>query len=90
MSIDKYIPLILILPPILYLVIAWFIKPPRNIIIFSFIGGLVLAVLNVLGDVVAHQFGWWRYPFTDKPYAPMYLYLAGARQLHACPRRVPR
>ena len=78
MPIQQIDLLVIIVPPVLFAVIAALIRPPWKIIGFALLAGLVVGGLNILGDAVAHHFGWWRYPFTRGNIAPLTFYLASA------------
>ena len=75
MSLEQTSLLILIVPPILFLVIAVLIRPPWKIIGCALIAGLVVGGVNMLGDLVANAFGLWHFPFTEAAVAPPYMYL---------------
>jgi hypothetical protein len=76
MSIQQASLLVIIVPPILFVVIAALIRPPWKIIGLALVAGLVVAGLNMAGDALAHHFGWWRYPFTEGSVAPLTFYMA--------------
>ncbi len=66
---------VLILPPILYSALAFWIRPPWKVIGLSFIAGFVMGSLNLLGDMLAFYQSWWHYPFTTANHAPLTFYL---------------
>ena len=41
----------------------------------SFIAGVVMGCLNLLGDILAYYQNWWHYPFTPENHAPLTFYL---------------
>jgi hypothetical protein len=75
MSIGLIQLFVIIFPPILYSALALWIRPPWKVIGLSFITGLVMGCLNLLGDILAHYQGWWIYPFTSANHAPLTFYL---------------
>ena len=75
MSIGLIQLFVIIIPPILYTALALWIRPPWKVIGISFITGVVMGCLNVLGDMLAHYQGWWTYPFTTANHAPLTFYL---------------
>ena len=78
MTLEQASLLIIIVPPILFLVIAILIRPPWKIIGFALLAGLVVGGVNMLGDYVAHMLELWKYPFTETVIAPPYMYLNSA------------
>jgi hypothetical protein len=78
LSIQQINMLVIILPPILFAILAALVRPPWKIIGLAPVAGLVTGGLNILGDALAHNFGWWRYPFTHGSTAPLSFYLASA------------
>jgi hypothetical protein len=66
---------VLIFPPILLAALALWIHPPWKILGLSLIAGIVMGILNLLGDILAYTQGWWRYPFTTENHAPLTFYL---------------
>ena len=76
MSLEFVQRIVLILPPILYAGLALWIRPPWKIIGLSFIAGVLMGSLNLLGDMLAYSQGWWHYPFTTANHAPLTFYLA--------------
>jgi hypothetical protein len=65
----------IIIPPILYTALTLWIRPPWKVIGISFITGVVMGGLNLLGDMLANSQGWWYYPFTAANHAPLTFYL---------------
>jgi hypothetical protein len=66
---------VIIFPPILYTGLALWIRPPWKVIGLSFIAGVLMGSLNLLGDILAYYQGWWHYPFTSANHAPLTFYL---------------
>ena len=46
---------------IVYLAFLLFIRPPREVILASLLGGLAMAVINALVDLIAYYSSWWHY-----------------------------
>jgi hypothetical protein len=63
---------------VLMLLVAYVTHPPRAVFIGALIGGVVFLLLNILCDIGASALGYWHYPFTTRPYAPLWIYLAQA------------
>lgn len=63
---DTGVYLILTAPAIVlfYLVVLFFMRPPRAVLIASLVGGLVMALLNVVFDLVAYYAHIWHYTVT--------------------------
>jgi len=80
MSLEFVQRIVLILPPILYAGLALWIRPPWKIIGLSFIAGVLMGSLNLLGDMLAYSQGWWHYPFTTANHAPLTFYLVQFQQ----------
>jgi membrane-bound metal-dependent hydrolase YbcI (DUF457 family) len=78
MSLEQVQLFVLIFPPVLYAVLALWIRPSWRIIGLSLVSGFVMGSLNMLGDMFAFYQGWWHYPFTTANHAPLTFYLATA------------
>lgn len=46
---------------IVYFAYVLFTHPPKEVILASLVGGLVMAILNALGDLLAYYASWWHY-----------------------------
>lgn len=46
---------------IVYFAGVLFLHPPKEVMLASLAGGLVMAVLNALGDLLAYYASWWHY-----------------------------
>jgi hypothetical protein len=46
---------------IVYFACALFLRPPKEVLLASLAGGLVMAILNALGDLLAYYASWWHY-----------------------------
>jgi hypothetical protein len=46
---------------IIYFAFALFLHPPKEVLLASLAGGLVMAILNMLGDLLAYYASWWHY-----------------------------
>jgi hypothetical protein len=46
---------------IIYFACALFLRPPKEVLLASLAGGLVMAILNMLGDLLAYYASWWHY-----------------------------
>ncbi len=51
------VPVILIV----YFAVVLFMHPPKEVMLASLAGGLVMAILNALGDLLAYYASWWHY-----------------------------
>ncbi len=51
------VPVILIV----YFAFVLFLHPPKEVLLASLAGGLVMAILNALGDLLAYYASWWHY-----------------------------
>ncbi|HEV2582883.1 MAG TPA: hypothetical protein VGT44_18640 [Ktedonobacteraceae bacterium] len=51
------VPVILIV----YFAFALFLHTPKEALLASLLGGLVMAILNALGDLLAYYASWWHY-----------------------------
>lgn len=60
---------------ILFVVIAFLIRPPMKIILFALMGGVAFAILNNLSDMVGYWANWWRFPFLSDRYPPLTFYV---------------
>ncbi len=49
---------------IIYLAFLLFIRPPREVILASLLGGLTMVVINALVDLIAYYISWWHYTTT--------------------------
>src|SRR5262252_3770147 len=74
-QVDQFIVPLLTVSSILLLVVAYFTRPSPRRLIGALAGGLAFGTLNVVWDLAAHYAGWWYYPWTDAPYAPLPFYL---------------
>jgi hypothetical protein len=46
---------------IAYFAFVLFLHPPKQVILASLVGGLVMAIINALGDLLAYYASWWHY-----------------------------
>ena len=46
---------------IVYFAFVLFLHPPKEVILASLVGGLVMAIINALGDLLAYYASWWHY-----------------------------
>jgi hypothetical protein len=46
---------------IVYLAFLLFMRPPREVILASLVGGLTMGVINALVDLIAYYASWWHY-----------------------------
>ena len=44
-----------------YLAFLLFIRPPRAVVLATLLGGLTIAVINALADLLAYYAHWWHY-----------------------------
>jgi hypothetical protein len=62
MSFQSLNLIVMIIPLIVFVVIAVLIRPPGRVIWLSLLAGLVTAGVNMLADALASHFGWWAFP----------------------------
>lgn len=62
MSLQQISLIVILIPPISFIVIAALVQPPWRVMWLSLLAGLATAVVNMLGDALAVHFGWWRFP----------------------------
>ena len=77
-QVDQFIVPLLAGASVLLLVVASFTRPTPRRLVGAVAGGLAFGTVNVVWDVAAHYTGWWYYPWTDAPYAPLPFYLIQA------------
>ena len=75
MSLELIQLFVVIIPPILYIGLALWTRPSWKMIGVSFVAGLVMGCLNIMGDILAYYQNWWHYPFTPENHAPLTFYL---------------
>src|SRR5579864_5182149 len=46
---------------IVYFAFAMFLHTPKEVLLASLVGGLVMAILSALGDLLAYYASWWHY-----------------------------
>lgn len=46
---------------IVYFACGLFLHPPKEVLLASLAGGLVMAIINALGDLLAYYASWWHY-----------------------------
>jgi hypothetical protein len=49
---------------LVYLAFLLFLRPPGRVILASILGGLTMAVINALVDLIAYYASWWHYILT--------------------------
>jgi hypothetical protein len=49
---------------IVYLIFLLFLRPPKEVILASLLGGLVMGIINALVDLLAFYAHWWHYKAT--------------------------
>ncbi|GAC1377852.1 MAG: hypothetical protein NVSMB44_47250 [Ktedonobacteraceae bacterium] len=49
---------------LVYFAFLLFIRPPRKVFWISLLAGLIVGVVNFIGDKVAYQMHWWHYQFS--------------------------
>jgi len=61
---------------VIYLVFLLFLRPPREVILTSLLGGLIMAIINALVDLLAFYAHWWHYNATGLiSHLPLPLYI---------------
>jgi hypothetical protein len=61
MEIQEFATLVIPFIIVFYLAALLLIRPTRAVLLASLLGGLVMALLNMLGDIIAYYAGWWYY-----------------------------
>lgn len=61
MEITGFLTLVVPFIVIFYLAVLLFLHPPSQVLVASLLGGLVMALLNMLGDLAAYYLHWWHY-----------------------------
>ena len=46
---------------LVYVAVLFFLRPPRTVMQAALLGGLAMAVINALGDLLAYYAHWWHY-----------------------------
>ncbi len=49
---------------LVYLAFLLFLRPPGKVMLASLLGGLTMAIINALADLIAYNASWWHYMFT--------------------------
>ena len=49
---------------LVYLAFLLFLRPPGRVILASLLGGLTMAIINALADLIAYNASWWHYMLT--------------------------
>ncbi len=50
---------------VIYLGFLLFIRPSKKVLLTSWLGGVVLAIVNLLVDIAAYYAHWWHYTLTE-------------------------
>src|SRR5207249_8443010 len=61
MEIRAFAALVIPFILVVYLGVLLFIRPPRQVLLASLLGGLILGVINILFDELAYYLSWWHY-----------------------------
>lgn len=61
MEITGFLTLVVPFILVFYIAVILFIHAPRQVLQASLLGGLVMALINMLGDLAAYYFHWWHY-----------------------------
>ncbi len=61
MEIQAFAGLVIPFILVVYLGVLLFVRPPRQVLVASLLGGLVLGVLNMVFDELAYYASWWHY-----------------------------
>jgi len=77
MEIRAFLTLDLTFIVVIYFGFLLFIHPPRSVILPSLLGGLVLGLINIVVDIVAHFTGIWQYTISGLTfYVPLPFYIS--------------
>ncbi len=62
MEIEAFATLVIPFMVVIYLaIVLLFLRPPRTVLIASLLGGLTMAVINMLFELLAYYAHWWHY-----------------------------
>ncbi len=61
MAMQAYVFLVVPFIILFYLVFLLFLRPPRMVLVATLLGGLTMAVINALADLLAYYVHWWHY-----------------------------
>ncbi len=76
MEIRAFLTLDLAFIVVVYFAFLLFIHPPRNVVFPSLLGGLVMGLINILVDIVAHFTNVWHYTISGLTfYVPLPFYV---------------
>ncbi len=77
MEIRSFLTLDLAFILVIYFGFLLFIHPPRSVVLSSLLGGLVLGLINILVDIVAHFTNIWHYTISGLTfYVPLPFYIS--------------
>jgi hypothetical protein len=65
MEIPAFLALVVPFIVIVYLGVLLFIRAPRSVVLFSLLGGIVAALINMAVDLAAYYANWWSYVIAD-------------------------
>ena len=73
MEIQEFVTLVIPFIIVCYLAALLLIRPTRVVLLASLLGGLLMALLNMLGDIVAYYAGWWYYTLNGLLFHVVYM-----------------
>ncbi len=77
MEIRSFLTLDLAFIVVVYFAFLLFIHPPRSVVFSSLLGGLVLGLINILVDIVAHFTNIWQYTISGLTFfVPLPFYIS--------------
>src|SRR5689334_7741127 len=76
MTVAKFITLLLIVAPIVYLILRFLTRAPMQRAIAALVGGLIGAFVGAGLDAVGHSLGLWYYVTASPSHAPWPIYVA--------------
>ena len=77
MEIRSFLTLDLAFIVVVYFAFLLFIHPPRSVVFPSLLGGLVLGIINILVDIVAHFTNVWQYTISGLTFfVPLPFYIS--------------
>jgi hypothetical protein len=65
MAMQAYLYLVVPFIILFYLAFLLFIRPPRVVLLASLAGGLTIAIINALADLLAYYLHWWHFTINE-------------------------
>ncbi len=65
MEVRAFLALVVPVLIVFYLAFLLFIRPPRKVLLASLLGGVIMAIINLLVDLAAYYAHWWHYTLKE-------------------------